>query len=159
MILFIKQPVILNLIKIIQMEKLITIDNVISVTIYKEKKSEYHQWQPVTEVIYKQPWYKFGLPPIKVLEGGYYRGLPKFKTLEDMELYINSDYGGRYKFYFDRNLNEGPYGTIYRKAYIEIKTLNGKYSETHILNFDSDEDALKALRKVENLYPDKFIII
>jgi len=138
------------------MEKLINVDNVISVTFHKEKESGYLQWVPVTEVIYKQPWYKFWLPPIKVLEGGYYRGFPKFKTFEDMRSYINSYYGGGYKFCIDRKFTEGPYVTIYCKADIEIKTLNG---ETHILNFDSDEDALKALRKIENLYPDKFIII
>jgi hypothetical protein len=141
------------------MEKLINVDNVISVTLHKEKESEDYQWIPVTEVIYKQPWYKFWLPPIKVLEGGYYRGFPKFKTFEDMRSYINRYYGGGYKFCIDRKFTEGPYGTIYHKAYIKIKTLNGKYHETHILNFDSDEDALKALRKIENLHPDKFIII
>jgi hypothetical protein len=138
------------------MRKLICADNVISVTFNKEYANDYFQWIPVTKYLKRK--YFWSPKNTEVTEGGYYRGFGYMESDELLE-YLNKQYGGRYKFKIDNVLNEGPLGTLYNKANIYIKSIGGKYTEDHIMYYDTDEEALEEMESIEKQFPGKFLIV
>jgi hypothetical protein len=138
------------------MKKLICADNVISVTFNKEYANDYFQWIPVTKYLKRK--YFWSPKKIEVTGGGYYRGFGYMESDEFLE-YLSKHYGGRYKFKIDNVLNEGPFGTLYNKASIHIKSIGGKYTEDHIMYYDTDEEALEEMESIEKQFPGKFLIV
>ncbi len=138
------------------MRKLICADNVISVTFNKEDIHDYYEWIPVAKYLKRK--YFWSPKNIEVTEGGYYYGFYHI-SLDTLPGYLNKHYGGRFKFKIDDVLNEGPLGTLYHKANIHIKSIGGKYTEDHIMHYDTDEEALAELKSIEEQFPGKFLII
>jgi hypothetical protein len=138
------------------MRKLICADNVISVTFNKETIADYYEWIPITKYLKRK--YFWSPKNIEVIEGGHYRGFGRMESDEFLE-YLNKHYGGRFKLKIDNVLNEGPFGTLYNKANIRIKSIGGKYTEDHIMCYDTDEEALAELKSIEEQFPGKFLII
>lgn len=138
------------------MRKLICADNVISITFNKETIADYYEWIPVTKYLKRK--YFWSPKNIEVTEGGHYRGFGHI-NLDTLPDYLNKHYDGRFKFKIDNVLNEGPLGTLYEKANINIKSIGGKYTEDHIMYYDTDEEALEEIESIEKQFPGKFLIV
>lgn len=140
------------------MQDLVCVDNIISVHFNKEQDESYYRWVPVKRYLVRKTWYNFWSPKIEIAEGGYYNGLENIK-LKELDDYLQSKYPGRYKFKKNASLNEGPLGTLFQRAYVHVKTLGGKYTQSYCTYYNSDEEALAAIAEIEKQYPGKFMVI
>lgn len=133
---------------------LIGVDHIISITLEKESPSYDYQWVP------ESTWESFRLfrkNKIHVIPGHYENRYGN--SIENLKEYLseNNELG---KHVIRHGLdpdNEGPEGAVYVKSKIRIITTGGKYTIEHIDYFDSYKEGILAIEEIERLHPGKFL--
>lgn len=136
--------------------KLINVDHIIYMMLYKEEADIRYKWVPVKYVKPKLCGLNFWSKDREIKTGGYYTEFGI--KIENLDKYMRDVLGSTHKLVKTDNLDEGPYGTIFKKSHIRIITCGGKYTHEHYEYYDSDQDALKSITDIKEKYKDKFII-
>ena len=137
------------------MNCLVNVENIISVEFISEKEHWDYKWVPVTTKMVRKNPLKFWTKKEEVREGGFY-GYAGYKCNIEKLL---KEKGHYYHFKKINVLNEGPMGTLFIKAYINITAIGGKYTSNFYEYYDSNEQAIERIQEIESLYPGKFLIV